>query len=202
MVDVFTEVDDELKNEEMNKWLKKFAPKVIALAIIVVLFTAGRVLYSNYEISHNEEQTEILSVVVNNNSSELMSLEGSHKLLANFAKAGDLVDEGKSEEANSIYKDIMNDKDIDKEYTDLASIYFVQNTLNQDGADLKEAHEVIKGFLNKESVYFYVASELNALIELKNDNVEIAKAIFTTLSNDYDAPEEIRSRAEKIRTLY
>lgn len=202
MVDVFTEVDDELKNEEMNKWLKKFAPKVIALAIVVVLFTAGRVIYTNNKVAHNEEQTEILSEIINNKSSETMSLEGNHKLLADFAKAGNLVDDSKTEEANIIYKEIMSDKSVAKEYKDLASIYFVQNALNTEGADLKESHEVIKSFLDKESVYFYIASELNALIELKNGNTEIAKAIFTTLDNDYDAPEEIRNRAEKIRTLY
>ncbi len=206
MVDVFEEVNEDLKNEEFALWLKKFAPRIIAISVLLVLFTAGRVIHTNYKSSVNQKQTAVLNAILDLDASEieknLSELDRSHKFMADFLSAASYSNSGDLEKANEIYESIIDNNAVSSEYKEMAKIYVVQNILNMDNGDLDKAQSLIKTMSNKENAFYYIATEQNALIELKKDNVSEAKKIFEELSNDYDAPDTIRVRAEKLKTLY
>lgn len=212
MVDVFNEVNEELKDEEFNRWIKKFGPKIIIVSVLLVLFTAARVIYNNHKQSVNESQTVIVSEVMelaNEDKdssavikSKIAELGSDHKLLSNFLLATNYVENDKLAEANTVYEEIIADKSISSEYKDVAKIYAVQNILNMENADLEKAESLLSSMLSKNNSFYYLAMEKKATIAVKKDEKEAAKDIFENLSNDYAAPESIRSRAERLKTLY
>lgn len=208
MVDVFAEVNEDLKNDELNKCLKKYGPKVIIASVLIVLFTAASVVYSNYKSSVNQKQT----VIINEMSSPEMSaddiikqsvnLDASHKFLSDFIVAAAHAEAGELVEANAVYEEIISDAAVSEEYQDLAKLYISQNILNMEAGDLNKADNLIKPMLVKDNAFYYIAIEQKALIEAKLGNDEAAKNIFTEISGDESAPSEIKDRAEKLKTLY
>ena len=209
MVDVFAEVNEELKDEEFNRWLKKFGPKIIVLSVLLIIFTAGRVIYSNNKLATNEKQTVILSELVDVEEDALnvikagsQNLNASHKFLSDFLMAEAYIEEGNLVEANKVYETIISNGSVSQEYKDVATIYIVQNILNMDNGDLSKADKLIKPMLFKDNAFYYRAIEQKAFIEAKSGNTEEAKSILENLSSDYDAPSSVRARAEKFKTLY
>lgn len=208
MVDVFDEVNEDIKNEELNKCLKKYGPKVVIASILIVLFTAARVVYDNHKTSVNQKQTVIISdisspgISANDIIEQSADLDATHKFLSEFIIAAAHADAGELEKANVVYEKIISDASVSVEYKDLAKLYVSQNILNMEAGDLKKANSLIKSMLVKDNAFYYIAIEQKALIEAKMGNDEAAKSIFTDLSGDVNAPSEIKDRAEKLKTLY
>jgi hypothetical protein len=219
MVDIFEEVNEELKNEEFSSWLKKYGPMIIILSIFVILFTIVRVLYDNHKNSVNIKQTDILSNIMNIEEikkddnfqsvdisekieASAKDLDLKHKFLAEFLQAAAFADAGKLKEANELYQNIIKNKFVSKEYKETAIVYFVQNELNRTDGNLIEAQKLIKPMLYKDNSFYYIVAEQNGLIEIKLGNNESAKNIFEALSNDEETPDDIKERAEKVKTLY
>lgn len=207
--DIFNEVDESVKEEEFAKWLKKYGPKLIALSLIVVLFTVGRVVYSNYKNSKNESQTVILNDIaylksddVDQIKAKAQELDANHKFLADFMTAGAYAEKGELVEANKIYEEILKDRGVSEEYKRIASIYIAQNILNMNDGNLDRAKELISPMLNKEDSFYYIVMEYSSIIELKKGNIEEAKKILAELSDDVDAPSKIIERSAKLKTLF
>jgi len=207
MVDVFKEVDEELKNDEFSKWLRKYGVLILVFALLLIIATAVNSVYKNNKSKLNSAQTEILEDMLKMTSSEEIikaskELDDSHRFLADFLVASKYTEAGEPQKAMDLYADIFNSKTLTKDYTDLARIYFVQNALNLEDTDLEEAKEILNPIIDNENDFYYVAMELNGIIAYKSGDKESAKTIFHNLSIDDNTPRSISVQSEKLETLY
>src|SRR6185312_15803381 len=85
MSDVFREVDEDLRREQLRKLWDRFAPYVIALAVLIVLGVSGYKLWE-YWTQHQAQGT------------------GDR-----FIAATDLADQGKADDAVKALQAITND---------------------------------------------------------------------------------------------
>lgn len=205
MVDVFEEVNEDLKDDKFNKQLKKYGPILIILSVLIILFTAGKGIYSNNLNKTNEKQTILLNEMVNSEVVEaeklIASVDDSHKFLADFLLAGSYAKAGDLEESNKVYDELIKSNSVSSEYKDVARVYFVQNTLNMEAGDLSKAKQIIKPLLSEDNSFYYIALEQKAMLDYKAGDIDSAKKIFGELYLDESAPSEIKDRAEKITSV-
>jgi len=131
---VFREVDEELRNERMNKLWRQFGPYVIGVAVVIILIVAGNEAWRWWQTStaNNgaEQFTAALDVVESGDIAAgqtalqevINSGSGQYPVLAQFRSAALLAKEGKTTEAVAAYDTLMTTSS-DIRLRELAAIF-------------------------------------------------------------------------------
>lgn len=205
MADIFDEVNEDLREEELKNMWKEYGPWVISGAVIAVLMTAGinvkRSLDVKKELSltnqyftavQSEDVTEIQKFATENPS--------AHGILAQLQAARQLQAEGKDAEAQAIYQKLEADKKAQPVYQEFAKLLAISADL--DKGDAATMHKDLESMIAEGASWRFSALELQALLYAREKQYADAKKSLEAIITSNEATDAMKSRARRLAQLY
>lgn len=203
------EIDEEIRQENLNKLWERFGTHIIGAAVALVVVVAGYQGWTHWEKSARLEQgakfagaqdlqrTKSMDEARGAFAAFAADARPGYALLARFREADILASQGKAQEAADAYRLIAGDTGTDTLYRDLATLYGVLHEMTGK-ADANELSSRLAPLMADNNPWRYTARELTAVLALDSGSTEQAKQMFTELSQDPAAPSGIVERAKEM----
>ncbi len=201
MVDIFDEVEEDLRAERAERLLKKYAGLLVALAVAIVAAAAGWQLWTRHQ--NQQDMAAASAFVAGQAAGDTKALDQlaasgpqGYKTLARLsaaelkAKAGDL------QGAESLWNAVSSDSSADTLLRDFASLMATGHQL--DHGDPAELASRLKPLADPANPWSGLAREQLALLALRQGKQQEARQMFQALSNDIAAPSGLRARASAL----
>lgn len=205
MSDIFREIDEELRRENLAQLWKKYGNYIIGLAVLIVVATAAVVGWRTYQDKQREAQgaqyASALDLARQGKDADAAAAfaalaqkaDTGRATLARFEEAASKVNTGDAAGAIAIYDKLASDSAVDSGFRDVATLLSARYTL--DKGDPQTAIAKLQPLTGPTNVWRGLALELTALAELKSGDKSKAQKDFDTLGKDTTAPQGVRQRA-------
>ncbi|WP_114391709.1 tetratricopeptide repeat protein [Oleisolibacter albus] len=217
MSDIFREVDEDLRRDQLTQIWKRYGSLIVAGAVLLVVGVAGYVVWERWHKARMEERTSALvqamqplrpaegkapdaAAAIANLDAATKQLTGSHATLAQLQQAALLVRDGKIEAAVSVYDRIAADATADRQFRDLAALLSVTHRL--DSADPGQLQAQLLPLTAPDNAWRWSARELSGLVAARQGDTARAHDLFRQLADDPETPPGTRSRASELAALY
>lgn len=210
---LFREIDEELRNDKIKDFWKKYRSLFVAGIILIILsaiaFEAFKYWRQQIEAKDAEAYTEALTLVIEGKNDLALSLlqkiadekNTGYAQLARLKMVEVLDKEHKTSEAISLLDDIRKDTKTLKPLRDAATIALVQRSLNNQKIDFDTLHQMLLPLENKDSSWSILAIELSAMLLLKANQPEKAKEKLQMIANNPEVPVQIRNRIQNLSAI-
>jgi hypothetical protein len=209
VVDIFDEVEEDLRAERAQKLAKKYGWLIILAAVAIVGGVAGWQVWVRWQTQQDASvasrfvaaQTAIEQAApgaVTNGplaTLDLLAARGpeGYKTLARLRAAAVKADSGDLTGAVALWNAVAADSDADTLLRDLASLTAATRQIDQgDPAQIQARLEPLAVFGNPWSA---LAREQLAILDLRQGKADEAKTKLKALSIDFEAPSGVRARA-------
>jgi hypothetical protein len=217
MSDIFREVDEDLRRDQLDKLWKQYGPWLLTAAVLIVAATAAWVGWQRYQEQRETSRTAAfasalaqladarsgkgdLNAALGKLSTTASSLGGPTGTLARFYEAGLLLEQGKRDDAVALYDQIAGSGEVAPTFRDLALLLSCQQQLDiADPAQLTQRLEPLAKPLNP---WRHSARELIALLAVRAGDPAKARGLFEELARDPEAPSGLRARANQLAAFY
>jgi hypothetical protein len=207
VVDIFDEVEEDLRAERAEKLLKKYAWLILAVAVAIVGAAAGWQLWSRYQQQQGaaaasrfvalQAATEQPGGAKPDQITALDQLavtgpEG-YKTLARLRAASVKADTGDLQGAEALWNEVASDSSADRLLRDFASLMSASRDL--DHGDPTQLEARLKPLAEPINPWSSLAREQLAMLDLRQGKVDDARKALQALSIDISAPAGLRQRA-------
>ncbi len=211
MSDIFKEVDEDLRRDQMRKLWDRFGPYVIGLAILIVVATAGYrgwVYWQEKQAQATGDRFLAALDLANQGKHEeaitaLKAIEangsGSYPVLAGLRVASEMAVTGKTEDAIAEYDAIAARKGTSDAIKALARLRAA--ALLVDTAPLADLEKRLNDLAATGNVWRHNARELLGLDAWRVGDYEAARKYFDEINNDQESPADLRQRAQVMLSL-
>ncbi|MGX4805287.1 tetratricopeptide repeat protein [Bradyrhizobium guangdongense] len=210
MSELFDEVDEEVRREQLKKLWDKYSLYFIALMVLIVAAVGGWRGYQYLEAKKAAEAGAVFDKAVE------LSEQGKHaeaetafadlaakapsgyRTLARLRAAA----EGAARDpkaAAKMYDDIAADRSIGSEWQDLAKVRAAG--LLVDSASYADMQQRLESSADPKSTFRHTARELLALSAWRNNDMTAARKWLDAIAEDGETPPGLRSRAEALQAL-
>lgn len=208
MSDIFREIDAELRRDNLEQLWKRYGAFIIALAVVVVIATAGVVGWRAYQQRQHEAQgvqyASALDLVHQGKDADAAAAfaeiakkaDSGRAVLARLEEAASKINSNDVAGAIAVYDQVAGDASLDPGFRDAATLLSARYTL--DKGDPQMVIAKLQPLTVAASPWRGMALELSALAELKAGNTAKAHGDFETLSKDATVPQGVRQRAGEI----
>ncbi len=209
VVDIFDEVDEDLRAERAQKLAKQYGWLIVAGAVAIVGAVAGWQLWNRWQ---NQQDAATASRFVATQTAlekappgttlttqiqtlDQMAAAGpeGYKTLARLRAAGLKADSGDLPGAIALWNQVAADSSADSLLRDLASL--TAATRQIDRGDPGQLQARLEPLAVPDNPYSALAREQLAILELRQGKIEDAKTRLKQLSIDFQAPSGLRARA-------
>jgi hypothetical protein len=203
--DIFREIDEELRKENLGKLWARYGRWAIVAAVLIVIATAVGVGWRQYGRQQSATQgtqfAAALDLVRNGKDKEAAEAfaalaqhaSGGHALLARLEEAALKVRTGNIAGALTIYDRLADDTSLDPVYRNAATLLAARAAL--DKGDAGGAMRRLKTLASGSGPWHPFAVELMAFAQLKAGDNAAARKSFQQLADDPNAPAGARQRA-------
>jgi hypothetical protein len=203
--DIFREIDEELRRENLSQLWKKYGNYVIGLAVLIVIATAAVVGWRTYQDKQREAQGGEYAAALDlarqgkdgDAAAAFASLaqkaDAGRAVLARFEEAASKVNSGDVPGAITVYDRLASDNSVDGAFRNAAILLSARYTL--DKGDPQTAIAKLQQLTVPTNAWHGLALELTALAELKSGDKTKAQKDFDSLGKDATAPQAVRQRA-------
>ena len=219
MSDVFREVDEEYRQEQLLLFLKRHAPAII-IGLLLAIAVAGGISWYKADKRHKAEaQTFILSNAIDAaakldgkpadaaavltgalaDKTPGKALTGGRRIAAEFAAAHYEAAAKNIPGATSLYDAIAGDKAASETDRNLAKLNSL--TLQVDSGDPAVIKPEIDALANGATPWRFSARELQAILAIRLKDYEGARTILSGLANDAGAPDGLKRRAASMAEI-
>ncbi len=211
MADIFDEVSEELKHDQLIKALKKYSKLIIGFVLVI---TISIISYQTY-IHLNKKKLDTISQQYlkaldnlekkNYSNSKtlfqqnLQNHKDGYKMLSLFGLAEANFKVGNIDEMLVNYKTIYDDKSIDIYYRNLSRILSV---IKDNSSSFEKQKLLLEPILNSPSKLQLLASELEVMLFIKFNKIREAKKALNVLLKRSDITFEQKNRLELINKIY
>jgi hypothetical protein len=214
VVDIFDEVEEDLRAERAEKLLKKYAWLLIVAAVAVVGAAAGWQLWNRYR-NQQDAAAAARYVAVQNALEQPAAQQGGakpdqiaaldqlaasapegYRTLARLRAAGLKADAGDISGAVVLWNTVAADGSADRLLRDLASLLAAQREL--DHGDPAQLEARLKPMAEPGNPWSTLAQEQLAMLDLRQGRVDDARKKLQVLSFDIDSPSGLRARASAL----
>ena len=211
MADIFDEVSEELKNDQLIKTWKKYSKFIIAFVILLIISLISYQAFKNWKEKKIESISKVYFEAIENledknytKSKELFlknaeNYESGYKMLSLFGLAESNFKDGKIDEMILNYKTIYDDNSIDIYYRNLSRILSV---IKDNSGSYNEQMLLLKPIINSPSKLQILAAELEVILLIKFNKIKEAQRAINNLLNRSDISFEQKSRIELINKIY
>ena len=211
MADIFDEVSEELKQDQLIQTWKKYSKLIITLILIFIVSLGS---YQAY-ITWNKKQIEAISeqyfqalkkledknylnsynLFLNNSQND----KSGYGILSLFGLAESNYQNGKIDQMIINYKTIYDNESIDIFYRNLSRILSV---LKDNKSSFDQQKFLLEPILNSPSKLQILAAELEVLLFIKFDKIKEAQKALDVLLKRSDISFEQKNRLEFINKIY
>ncbi len=215
MVDIFDEVDEELRAERAQQLLKRYGGLIVAGAVAIVGAAAGWQAWRWYEARQDQAAAaEYLTatgladatVAGSSETNRATAIAAFAQLaagaphgyatLARLHEAALKADAGDLQGAAMSWNAVASDASADPLLRDLASLLWAQHEIEKGDPSLLEAR--LKALAAPDNPWHSLAEEQLALLDLRQGKTDRAKTALLRLTQDTTAPTGVRGRAKAL----
>lgn len=212
MVDIFDEVNEDLRAERAEKLAKKYAPLVAALALAIVAGVAGwqwwerRLAQQDAAAAARFVAAETALGRANADKSAQMPVldqlatnapEG-YKQLARLRAAAVRANAGDLKDAVALWNSVAADASADPLLRDFASLMAASREI--DHGDPANIEARLKPLAEPDSPWSSLAREQLALLDLRQGKTDEARKQLQALATETDVPPGLRTRVNVLLT--
>jgi hypothetical protein len=205
--DIFREIDEELRRENLLKLWSRYGKYVILVVVLALAIAGAIAAWRSHAASERRAQSGRYSAALalvregkNADASRLFAAlaqeGGGYGLLASFEEAELLAKSGDRKGAIAAYDRLAASSGVDHEFRDLAVLLSVTHGLPDD--DPKVAIERLQRLTENGNPWRASALELTAAAKLKAGDRNGALETYKTLADDLSAPQRLRARAAEM----
>ncbi len=208
MVDIFNEVDEDLRRHQLQALWKKYGKLLIAFMVGIVVAVGGYQYWQYHTkkvqareslaFSHALEKAQSKDRDAGLAALDKLSKTGStgYRGLAGLREAALIAKGGDVDKALGIYDAISKDHKVDqtiRDYADLVSVSWLIDSGKDQGVS-----ERLDRLAKPGAPWAPLARELNALLVAEKGNSEDAKERFNAIASNEDFPPGLRQRAKEL----
>ena len=211
MADIFDEVSEELKQDQLIKIWKKYSKLIISIVLLIIISLISYQAYITWNKKKieaiSEQYFQALEKLEDKNYSKSHSLflnnsqnhKSGYSILSLFGLAETNYQNGKIDEMILNYKTIYDDESIDIYYRNLSRILSV---LKDNSSSFDQQKLLLEPILRSPNLLQILAAELEVLLFIKFDKIKEAKKALDVLLKRSDISFEQKNRLELINKIY
>ncbi|MFQ5958480.1 MAG: tetratricopeptide repeat protein [Alphaproteobacteria bacterium] len=208
MSEIFREVDEEVRRDQLTKLWRMYGSYVIAVAVAVVLGVAANVGWKEYRLSQRLADGVRFSAALDlldggqsglaaQRFAELADDAGAgYAVLARLREAEALAAAGDTDGAVAALDRLAADDGTDRAFRDLARLRAVLYLI--DSAPAVELDRRLAPGMGGDSAGRASARERSGLVAMRSGETARAREIFTGLIEDASVPPALRGRAGEL----
>ena len=205
---LFQEINEELKNEKMLKFWKKYG--VIAMIIVVVALTCA-VSYESLVAWHNKRAqawantySQAYNLQIQGDYDGSLAIfkdmaeknDGIYRDLAKMQMVNILLTQNKIEEACTALQEYIDDEDSNQSLREAAVIKLVSYKLEK--APAEEINALLEPLLANNGKFVNTAKEMKAMLAIRENNITQAQEIYADILNAQNLPETLKVRTQNM----
>ena len=210
MSELFDEVDEEVRREQLKKLWDKYSLFIIAVAILIVAAVGGWRGYQYLEAKKAAAAGDAFNKAVElseqNKHSEAETAFSDlvarapygYRLLSRFRLAAE-IEKRDPRAAVQMFDELAADRSIGAEQQELARIR--AGGILVDTASYADMKQRLEADTAPNATFHHVARELLALSAVRANDSSAARQWLDMMSADADTPPSVRSRAEALQAL-
>ena len=210
MSELFDEVDEEVRREQLKKLWDRYSIYIIAAALLIIAAVAG---WRGYEYLEAQKAAEAgaafdaaLDLAEQNKHSEAQAAfdklattaPAGYRMLARLRAAGEVAASDPQAGAK-LYDELAADRSIGTEQQDLARIRAAGLLLDTDS--YPNMLQRLEAATKPDATFRHTARELLALSAWRANDVTAARQWLDMIASDGETPSAMRSRAEALQAL-
>ncbi|WP_282609615.1 tetratricopeptide repeat protein [Pelagibius sp. Alg239-R121] len=208
MADIFQEVDDDLKRDKATAFWKRYGRYIIGVAVLIVAGTAAYQAWTAYDLQQRSARSDAYAAALTlatsqaddakalADFSEIASGSDSYSVLASFEEARLLAAAEKTDEAIAAWDRIATERGTDEAFGAVATLLSAMHQI--DDGDIQSLKARLEPLASPGKAFRPTATELLAILALRENDKQTARELFTSLSDDLSAPAGIRARATQM----
>ena len=210
MSELFDEVDEEVRREQLKKLWDRYSIYVVAAALLIIAAVGGWRAYQYLEAKKAAEAGAAFDAAVElseqNKHAEAeaafsklaTSAPSGYRMLAKLRAAAEVATRDPQAGAR-MYDDIAADRSIGAEQQDLARIRAAGLLL--DTASYPSTLQRLEPATKPDATFRHTAREMLALSAWRANDTAAARQWLDMIANDAETPSAMRSRAEALQAL-
>ena len=211
MADIFDEVSEELKQDQLKQIWNNYSKYIISVAFIFFISALGYFFYDKWKLEKIEvsssqffsgieklEKKEFLSSIEIFSKNVDQAHQG-YKTLSLFGIAEANFKIGKVDEMILNYKSIYENQNIDVYYRDLARLLSV---MKDNVSSFEIQKKILDPILNSPSKLQLLAAELEIMLLIRFNKIDEAKLSISKLLKRTDITFEQKNRLDLIDKVY
>jgi hypothetical protein len=207
--DIFREIDEELRRDNLRQLWARYGKYVVGLAVLVVVLTAAVIAWREYgerqrqaegvrytqalDLDHQGKDTDAAEAF----AALAQNASGGRAALARFEEAAVKVKGGDIDGAIAIYDQLAADGAADPVFRDAATLLAARYGLEK--GDPAAIIARLQPLTNASNAWHGLALELTAVAELKAGDSAKARADFELLAKDNSVSQGVRQRATEMQ---
>ena len=213
MSDVFQEVDEELKRQQLDKAFRTYGPFVAVAAVLIIAGYIGYSWWKSEQLARAgeagdrlimgmemmaREQPEIAAGIFAELSADA---PGEYVLLAKFQEAAAQRQAGNTDEAVALYDEIAAMGSTPSEYRALAQFYAGLVLLGAETSGYADIAARLEPVADGTSPWRYHARESLAFAAYRSGQYDLAMSHYRQITDDGAAPAGVAARANEMLNL-
>ena len=211
MADIFDEVSEELKQDQLKQIWNNYSKYIISVAFIIFISVLGYFFYDKWKLEKLEvSSSKFFSGIEKLEKKEFLSsieifskgVDQEHKgykTLSLFGIAEAYFKIGKVDEMVLSYKSIYENQNIDIYYRDLARLLSV---MKDNVSSFGTQRKILEPILNSPSKLQLLAAELEIMLLIRFNKIDEAKLSISKLFKRPDITFEQKNRLDLIGKVY
>ena len=207
MSDIFREIDEELRRDNLLKLWSRYGRYIIAIAVFALVVAGGIVAWRDHQLSERRAQSTryaaALTLARDGKEADAVKVfaaiadeGGGYAILASFEEAALLAKSGDREAAAAAYDRIAAGSELDSNLRGLAVLLSVMQRMPD--ADPHTTIDRLAPLTASDNPWRPSAIELTALARLKSGDKTGALDLFKSLADDPATPQSLRARAAEM----
>jgi hypothetical protein len=208
--EIFREIDEELRRDNLLKLWQRYGRYVIAAVVAVLLIAGGVVAWRNHQMTLRQAQSvrfeAALSLLREGKEAEAAKIfatvgdeGGGYGQLAAFEAADLTAKSGDRKTAIADYDKLAASSSVDPELRDVATLLSVMSGFVD--SDPQTVIDRLKPLTDSGNPWRGTALELTAAARIKSGDKAGALEIYKKLADDLAAPEGVRARAAEMAAV-
>lgn len=213
MSDIFREVDEDVRRQEVEQMVRRYGPIVVGVVALVLIVFGG------YSWWQNQREAELAAAgdrmiaaleQVGEGETDAALAEftamaedapGGYRMLAQFQQAAVLRQQGDNASALAIYDEMAADGAYDQLYRDLARLYAGYAAMSVDETTLSDLQDRLGPVAEGSGPWRYHANEVLGFAALQAGERELAVAYLSQITDAASAPAAVSSRADELMNI-
>ncbi|MBU6474351.1 MAG: hypothetical protein KGQ70_00160 [Alphaproteobacteria bacterium] len=205
MADIFDEISEDLRRENLARFWKENGSWIIGGAIGAIVLTAFMSFMRQRAFTQNTRATTELALTVDATNYQKLeqfaaTADKDHAMIARFIAADNYIDNNQKDKAVALYAQISGTSGIAKVWRDLARIHSI--SLRLDTAPAAQLAAELAPLAASDCVWRYTAREMQALLAARQGDMQKAADLMAAIAADPGAPDDERQRAFSLHALY